>query len=100
LAAESGSTPERLDTGRAVTVSEAKRIDLTLSVEQALVLFDWVSRFNEAGTGRFEHQAEQRVLWDLEASLEAKLVAPLDPKYSEMVANARAAVCHTAEASE
>jgi hypothetical protein len=65
-------------------------VDLKLSGEHALVLFEWLSRFNKVGDAKFEDQAEQRVLWDLEAMLESILVEPLDPRYDALLADARA----------
>ena len=46
------------------------------------------SRFNN-GSSDFEDQAEQRVLWDLEAMLEKALVAPLRADYADLLATAR-----------
>jgi hypothetical protein len=36
-----------------------------------------------------EHQAEQRVLWEIEAQLEKALVEPLQPDYAALVSAAR-----------
>ena len=55
-------------------------ITLRLSGDEALVLFEWLTSFN-AGEPRFDDQAEQRVLWDLEAGLERHLVSPLREDY-------------------
>ena len=46
---------------------------MELSHDEALVLIDWLFRFNAAENNAFEDQAEQRVLWDLECRLESKL---------------------------
>jgi hypothetical protein len=64
-------------------------VAIQLSPDEALVLFDWLSRFNESGDATFRDQAEQRVLWDIEAALESNLVAPLDPQYERLLAQAR-----------
>ncbi len=71
-------------------------VTLTLSRDEALVFFDWLHRFNSEGH-RFDDQAEQRVLWDLEASLESTLVEPLKPDYVEILAAARSRVRDSAE---
>lgn len=63
-------------------------VTLGLTSDEALVLFEWLARFNN-GVGEFEDQAEQRVLWDLEAMLEKALVAPLRADYAELLATAR-----------
>lgn len=65
------------------------KLHLSLSREEAVVFFEWLSRFNKAEGVTFEDQAEQRVLWDLEASLESRLVEPFDPNYAELLARAR-----------
>ena len=47
------------------------QVIIELELEEALVLQDWLYRFNEADqTNHFEDQAEERVLWDLESSIE------------------------------
>ena len=63
-------------------------VDLRLSGDEALVLHDWVARFN-ASDPTFDDQAEQRALWNLEALLERHLVAPLDADYDAALAAAR-----------
>lgn len=67
-------------------------IKIELNGDQAIVLFDWLARLNEAGGHGFEDSAEQRVLWDLEADLESKLVAPLMSDYKMRLASARARI--------
>ena len=64
-------------------------VTIQLTPDEALVMFDWLSRFNESGDGTFRDQAEQRVLWDVHAALESSLVAPLDPQYDQLLAAAR-----------
>lgn len=68
------------------------KVMLELSDDEALVLFDWLRRFNHSETKSFEDQAEQRVLWDIESMLEAALVEPLDANYDILLAAARARV--------
>ena len=69
------------------------KITVELSEEEALVLFDWLARFNKrAVTQSFGDQSEQRVLWNLEAALEQKLVAPFDPNYFALLKAARDAL--------
>lgn len=64
-------------------------IQIELTDDEALVLFDWLSRVGRTGSHDVEDQAEQRALWNLEAALEQKLAAVLDPRYPELVARAR-----------
>jgi hypothetical protein len=67
-----------------------ENVDISLSKSEALVLFEFLVRINQkADEGMFEDQAEQRVLWDLEASLEKQLSEPFRPDYSELINKAR-----------
>lgn len=64
-------------------------IKLELTKDEAIVLFDWLKRFNEKDDYDFEDQAEERVLWDIEALLEKSLVVPFDSDYSKLLIEAR-----------
>lgn len=66
-----------------------ERVQIELTGDAALVLFEWVSRFNKREDVEFEDQAEQRVLWDVEASLEAALAEPFSGDYDRLLADAR-----------
>ena len=72
-------------------------VNIQLTGDEALVLFDWIGRFNENGDGAFRDQAEQRVLWDLEARLEKVLVAPFAGNYGDLLAQARDRVSDSEE---
>lgn len=65
------------------------KVQLALSRDEAIVLYEWIARFNETGSADFQDQAEQRVLWDIEAMLESVLVEPLAPNFEEALAKAR-----------
>lgn len=68
-------------------------VNLELSQEEALVLFEFLSRINDQEhPDLYEDQAEQRILWDLECLLEKVLVQPFKSNYGELVAAARAKV--------
>lgn len=71
----------------------AEEIPISLSHDQALVLFEWFAR---TGAGEepaaFEDRAEQRVLWNLEAALEKHLVGPFKSDYRELLEAARSRV--------
>lgn len=67
-------------------------VHIELSDDEAVVLFDWLSRHDDPNALKFQDQAEQRVLWDLLAHLENALDAPLSPDYENRLANARAEV--------
>lgn len=73
--------------GENLTATQSVIIELT--ADQALVFFEWVKRFNEREDLSFDDQAEERVLWDIEAILEKTLVAPFNPDYEQLLAVAR-----------
>jgi len=68
---------------------QSTRVKLELTSDEALVLYDWLTRFNQRDEAAFVDQAEERVLFDLEAMLEKALVAPLQADYAVRVAQAR-----------
>jgi hypothetical protein len=69
-----------------------KAITVELTEDQALIFFDWLVRFNERDEENFEDTAEERVLWDLESSLEEQLAATLAADYQARLSAARDAV--------
>lgn len=63
---------------------------LRLTKDEALVLLEWLSRFNEGeNRGLFQDQAEERVLWDMEACIEQVISASFNSNYTEILAKAR-----------
>lgn len=63
---------------------------LVLTQAEMVVLIDWLVRSSDLGFPVTElHAAERRVLWDLEATLEAALVAPLSDQYDALLDAAR-----------
>jgi hypothetical protein len=70
----------------------SKSVKIELTSDAALVLYDWLTRFNQREKTDFANQAEERVLFDLEAMLEKALVAPLQSDYAELLAQARSHV--------
>lgn len=65
-------------------------IDIRLSHDEALVLFEWLHRLDDQGSlGLFEHQIEQVALWNLSAHLERELVEPFQPDYRQLLGRAR-----------
>lgn len=64
-------------------------VTISLTADEALVLFEWLTREDGKGGLPTEHQSEQNVLWLVEAQLEKGLVDPLRPDYAAMVAAAR-----------
>lgn len=65
-------------------------IKLDLSIQEAVVLFDWISRFNKLeNSNLIEDQAEERILWDIESSLETTLSEILVENYKALLKKAR-----------
>lgn len=73
---------------------ETGPVKVELSNAEALVLYDLLARESrrDASSYAIEHQAEQRVLWDIEAVLESRLTEVVSPRYDELVRLARADV--------
>ncbi len=70
----------------------SKKVKIELTSDEALVLYDWLTRFNQRADTDFADQAEERVLFDLEALLEKALVAPLQSDYANALVQARSNV--------
>ena len=63
---------------------------LELTNEEAIVLLEWLSRFNKVEKpDLFQDQAEERVLWDIEASLEQIIPELFNNDYAEILSKAR-----------
>jgi hypothetical protein len=73
-------------------VSAKQEISIELSSDEALVLFDFLSRYSESNRLEVTDQAEQRVLWDVCALLERVLVEPFSDKYDDLLQGARGRV--------
>ena len=69
-----------------------ENVVLELPRSQALVLFDFLSRFSDDKKLEIQDKAEERVLCDMCCDLESALVEPLRSDYSELLQKARDAV--------
>jgi hypothetical protein len=67
----------------------AEQVPLRLSRAHAIVLFEFLSRFSQQERLTIEHQAEERVLWDLCADLERELAEPFRADYADILRGAR-----------
>ena len=67
-------------------------IPLALSQAEALVLFEFLSRFTDKEQLSVMDQAEKLVLWTLCTQLERQLRQPLAANYEALLQKARAAV--------
>ena len=75
---------------QAFLIMKDDKLNISLTRCEALVLFDFLARINlESNQNIIADQAEQRVLWDLEAILEKQLPEVVDSKYCEKVNEAR-----------
>jgi hypothetical protein len=70
----------------------SEKVSLELTASEALVLFEFLSRFTSEDVLKLEDQAEKQVLWDLCASLESILVEPFANNYKELLERARVEV--------
>jgi hypothetical protein len=70
-------------------------VPLVLSRAQALVLFEFLSRFSERQQLEIRDPAEQRVLWDILTDLESALPEPLAHDYEQQLERARESIRDT-----
>ena len=69
---------------------ENNEVTIRLNKDEALVLFEFLSRFNEKDNNEiFQDQAEEKTLWTIEGQLEKILVEPFMPDYKDIIQNAR-----------
>jgi hypothetical protein len=67
-------------------------LTITLDADEALVLFDFLWRYEQEERLAVEDPAEGVVLTRLLGALERHLVAPFDPRFSELLGAARARI--------
>ncbi len=68
----------------------SEAVPVTLTGDEALVLFDLLHRWQDAGqVSEPRHDAERVALWNLAALLERTLTEPFDPRYARLVVEAR-----------
>jgi hypothetical protein len=72
---------------------ENTNVFVEFTQNESLVLYEWLSNFNQKEwPGLFEDQSEERILFDLESSLETVLSETFAKNYPESLANARQAI--------
>ena len=64
-------------------MGEPVRIELT--GDEALVLFEFLARFDDHEVLIVQDQAEERALWNLQCLLEKQLVEIFDPNYKALL---------------
>ena len=73
-----------------LSVNKEQIINLEITKDESLLLFDFLSRFNQSEHKEiFEDQAEQKTLWILEGQLEKQLVEIFKPDYKNIISDAR-----------
>ena len=77
-----------------------QKVTIELTNSEALVLFDFLARFNEHDDFLFEDAVERKVLWDIESTLEKSLIEPLRSDYRLLVKQAREEVRNNEELSD
>lgn len=64
-------------------------VTITLTADEAVVLFEFLQRFNNTDKLTIEDQAEERALWNLCCVFEKTLVVPFDMSYPKALQVAR-----------
>ncbi|MBN1569211.1 MAG: hypothetical protein JXA73_15280 [Acidobacteria bacterium] len=70
-------------------MKDEEAIAVTLSHDEALVLFEFLAPFDQNESLCIEDEAERVVLANVLCILEKKLVAPFDPNYKDLLDSAR-----------
>lgn len=66
-----------------------KEIEFKLSSDEALVLTDFLIRFQESDKLSIDYESEKIALWNLGSILESKIPEILSPNYFELLKIAR-----------
>ena len=66
-----------------------KKYKLEITEDEAIVLFDFFSRFDETDKLEFEHPAEYLALEKLSGQIEMTTAAIFKPEYKELLSEAR-----------
>lgn len=72
-------------------IERKEGVVIALGKDDALILFDWLSRFNN-GHCRFADDIERQSLCNLEAALEQVLVEPFQEHYSDIIAQTKSRI--------
>jgi hypothetical protein len=66
-----------------------EEVVIKLTKDEALVLFEFLSRFSDEDKVSIEDQAEQRALWNLACVFEKVLVEPFSENWPDIISEAR-----------
>ena len=64
-------------------------VSIELSDSEALVLFEFLSRYDDRDELRIDDPSEQYALWALHCRLETQLAEPFKADYAELLTRAR-----------
>lgn len=64
-------------------------LSISLTPDEAVVLFEFVRRFSDTDTLSIEDQAEERALWNLCCVFEKHLNLPMEGSYADILKMAR-----------
>jgi len=67
----------------------AEPFEFRLTKDEALVLFEWLTRLNKAESSAFENQVVRRALLNLECLFEKGLAEPSYPNWETIIREAR-----------
>jgi len=71
-------------------MTDKNEINIRLTKDEALVLFEFISRFNETSHKELFHdQSEEKMMWLIEGQLQKILVEPFIPNYIDIINEAR-----------
>jgi len=68
---------------------DKESIKLEITKDEALVLFEILSRYSDTDILSIEYQAEQRALWNLACVFEKTISEAFDPDYKKVLETAR-----------
>ncbi len=80
------------DRRRSVKTNMRNNIQIELTNDEALVLFEHLSQLDDTGSLPVADHAEELVLGKIQCQLEKALVEPFDPKYKDLILEAKAKV--------
>lgn len=69
--------------------NDTSEVQISLTADEALVLFEFLSRFEESNELTIVDQAEERALSNLLGPLQKQLVSPFQEDYAEQLRQAR-----------
>ena len=64
-------------------------VEIKITKDEALVLFEFLSRYSDEDSLSIQDQAEQQALWNLTCTLEKKLTEPFSNEWASIIETAR-----------